>query len=785
MRLSRSLRVIFVFVFVFLGACRPEPTLLYCSSSITADSKAVDDQCEWAFSSDDGVLELSGLIKELGQSSNVVELKKLVDSLEGSPLQANALLESSGYFNREEDLEMTIDYLSKSADLFARDGDHSRQANAYHRLYLIDWRRSNYQGALAWASKARRASVSGNDLNAEIEALNAFFNVFEEVGSLGPAQQALSLISEKMSEGVSLRHSINASIAQGRLHVSRKEYALGEHNFQKALSLAKNSKNRSALRGLHLNIVSANTFLGQFKKAEKHLEIAWSYANEDGSAKYALLFYQALLEHKMGRHDSALLTMENALSQPDLPDVWAWEMHLWAGNAAHSLGRVDDALVQYKRSIASSKSLRMSMGLNQLKAHMMARKREAHEALFIELYDNEQYSDAFEIAEETKASAFLDSYVKSGELSTINSEQLPLDKTISERVDVLEEYLGLMNDSPISTDNDRDNFDLDNVLLTLSEVELLSYFIAQQRVFLFLVSDGVIKPIELETSRVELESLIFMVESDPNNHQYLSQLGRLLLPSDIALKGGHYYVSSDSLLNRISFLSLRAKDRYLGDENTITLVPGASALTHMILNRAQAPDATGVNLLGDADGSLPAANIELSLVGDIFNSEPLVNSQANVRSLFSNIRPEILHIATHSGVNHLGPWLAMADSRVSGVELIAKGIKPKIAVLASCASGSGQGKYLWGSLGGALLSNGADTVLVTLRSVEDSLTKQIVLDFYRYYVAGETAAESLRLAQNQAQKRGVSVSDWSAYTLLGLHDTVLSDKYTAVRGLDR
>lgn len=764
-------RLLLMLVTITLFACKSATQGGTCLESLSSDSINHRTECQKEFSSKEKLSDLRIFIRALGKDADagMAMLEKLVASLENTPLYAHALLESSWYLEKHPDSEIAFGFLEQSAALFEREKSYSDQSSAYHRLYLLEWRKSNHQGALEYASKAREAAVLGKDSNAEIKALNAFFNVFEEVGSLGPAQQALAILSEKFDENTALRHRINASIAQGRLHISRKEYALGEHNFQKALAAAKDSKNRAALRGLHLNIVSANTFLDRFEIAQQHLDIAWSYANEDGSATYALLFYQALLEHKQGLHDASFDTMQTALLRPDLPDIWEWEMHFWAGNAAHSIGKVDQALVSYRKSINASKKLRGDMQLNQLKAHMMARKREPYEALFIELFDSGQLEEAFNIAEETKASGFLDAYVTSGELASSAQRTLTSSRTIVERVDGLQQYLNLMKQSPLSWDGNRSSFG--DLARSLFDRQLLSYFVASERVFIFLLSSGSLKGMELTISRSELERLVFDMESKPNSADVLSAIGRVVLPSPIVLNAGHVYISSDSILNGVAFSSLIVDGQYLAEKYSVSLIPGANALALMVSNRGGALKFQGQNILGNADGDLPSAMLELTQVAEALTDEPKVGGQASLVALFSNSHPEILHVATHSGVSHLGPWLRLSDGQVTGVELIAKGLRPKLAVLASCASGAGQGKYLWGSLGGALLSNGANSVLVTLRSVEDSVTSKIILDFYHSYMNGTSAAESLRMAQAKARKRGVATSDWSAYALIGLHDT--------------
>ncbi len=724
-------------------------------------------ECERLFQKNGALSALENWITSLSKSERFQDLDELIANSKGKEYEADALFLVADALHGSIDIEQLTSYYTQSAQLFVEDGRLDRQADALHQLFRIEWKRSNHRAALSHASESLSAARAGGDKGREIMALKNLFNIFEEVGSLGPAQLALSKIDQLLVDDTSSGNRINAYISQGLLEMNRERFGLAKHNFHKALTAASGSKNGGALRGLHLNIVHANIMLGKLADAKEHMDIAWGYANPDGSVQFALLFYQSLLNFHNRQYGEAYEVMQRALKDQDLPKVWVWEMHYWAGEAASKLGDTDTAIKSYRQSIEASESLRQDLGDDQLKAHMLSRKREAYEALFIALFDSGQIKEAFSVSEQAKTRGFVDAYVSATQVSVSGQSIAEISQRVSDRIDGLQAYLGAMSESPIVQD-----LDVELVINGLSEHRLISYFRAKQRFFIIDVNQGKLSVSESTIGVSSLQQLFMRYEENPNDLVILQQLGELLFPTKFFQQlEQHIFVSPDDFIGKIGVASLRVNGQFIVENASLSLVPSASALFKMYENdRGQAINDSEQNqhlLIGDPLGDLPAANEEILQLAEKTNSTVLIGKDATLSGLRQSDYDDTLHIASHAGVDHLGPWLTLADGKISGAELVAQIKVPRITVLASCASGVGQDRYLWGSLGGLFLSRGTSSAVVALWSIEDVPTQSFMKHYYNNFSSAKTA-QALASTQRQAIRDNLAPRYWSAFTVLGL-----------------
>jgi len=68
----------------------------------------------------------------------------------------------------------------------------------------------------------------------------------------------------------------------------------------------------------------------------------------------------------------------------------------------------------------------------------------------------------------------------------------------------------------------------------------------------------------------------------------------------------------------------------------------------------------------------------------------------------------------------------------------------------------------------ALLAAGARTVVMTLWSIPDAPTSELMITFYKALISGQPKAVALRRAVLATRERHVSVENWGAFTLVGI-----------------
>ena len=96
-------------------------------------------------------------------------------------------------------------------------------------------------------------------------------------------------------------------------------------------------------------------------------------------------------------------------------------------------------------------------------------------------------------------------------------------------------------------------------------------------------------------------------------------------------------------------------------------------------------------------------------------------------------------------------------------------VDTEMVVVSACESGVGeirQGEGVFG-VGRAFLAAGARSVVVTLWSVADGPTAELMQDFYARWLAGESKAEALRQARAKLRRKYPSVAIWAPFVLVG------------------
>ena len=172
-------------------------------------------------------------------------------------------------------------------------------------------------------------------------------------------------------------------------------------------------------------------------------------------------------------------------------------------------------------------------------------------------------------------------------------------------------------------------------------------------------------------------------------------------------------------------------------------------------------------------GPLPGTAVEArALAGILPRSVVLLERDATETAVKSMHGPEVLHIATHgffidgsgpdfSDGNPLvrsGLALAGANSRHSGDEdgvltaLEVAGLDlwgTQLVVLSACNTGLGDTRTGEGVSGlrRALVLAGSESQVISLWSVSDSATRELMVSFYRRLLAGDGRTDALRSVQ--------------------------------------
>ena len=146
-------------------------------------------------------------------------------------------------------------------------------------------------------------------------------------------------------------------------------------------------------------------------------------------------------------------------------------------------------------------------------------------------------------------------------------------------------------------------------------------------------------------------------------------------------------------------------------------------------------------------------------------------------------KAQIIHLATHGLLGYGDPTaygtldvpgaIALApgngeDGLLTSAEILEMNLQADLAILSACDTGRGRitGDGVVG-LSRALITAGVPSVVVSLWSVPDAPTAELMTEFYRQMGGGQDKAQALRQAMLITMEKHPNPSDWAAFTLVG------------------
>lgn len=281
------------------------------------------------------------------------------------------------------------------------------------------------------------------------------------------------------------------------------------------------------------------------------------------------------------------------------------------------------------------------------------------------------------------------------------------------------------------------------------------------------------------------------------------------------------YISGDGVYHRLNLNSLQEPEthRYLVERYDI----------HYLLNPMQflekqkvVFDARAAVLIGDpafdlADitqaknrdaekfSSLPGTYKEIMkideiLKGNTWNTTLFLKRLATERNIKNVHSPDILHIATHGFFStdrvklnaeakkdflfYSGLVLAGAnrnlneetpqeedDGILTAYEVMNLDLtRTHLVVLSACETGLGRvenGEGVYG-LQRSFLQAGARNILISLWKVDDQITQELMVNFYKHLFNGKSEREALKLAQLELLKKTDNPRLWAGFIVVGL-----------------
>jgi CHAT domain-containing protein len=344
-----------------------------------------------------------------------------------------------------------------------------------------------------------------------------------------------------------------------------------------------------------------------------------------------------------------------------------------------------------------------------------------------------------------------------------------------------------------TTSVERENDDFKNLQKTLGSRKALIEFVNFDGVFsVFVVTDKTIYFVEnlvreaeiiasLEGLRFQFGALRyggkavgnFIGELKKRADFYLEKLYEKLLEPLAALIGEKdLVVVPAGAAYYVPFHALRNDGNYMIESREISYAPSAKVWRSLIKKRPKKPKT--VLLMGYADEKIPRVDHEIKTLEKIF---PRVKTFTGKAANFANYTKnaphfDILHLACHGQFradNPLFSSLHLADGFITVKDICSQKLKAGLVTLSACETGLNSvfaGEEILG-LARGFLSAGVRSLVLSLWTVSDTATAELMKDFYENLQRGAAVSASLKAAQNNFIKRGMHPYFWSPFALIG------------------
>ncbi len=281
--------------------------------------------------------------------------------------------------------------------------------------------------------------------------------------------------------------------------------------------------------------------------------------------------------------------------------------------------------------------------------------------------------------------------------------------------------------------------------------------------------------------RFQIDAMRRDVRSKQHHASQLLQRVRhyLMRLYDMVLRPLHPFINKRRLivvphrtLHYVPFHALCDGERYVVEQHEVCSAPGASVLYHCL--QPKKPRSRCGVFIGVPDVRAPRVRDEICAIAPLWDDRVVLLEQAATLDALRQYAPqaEVLHLACHGRFRPDSPLfssLRLADGWLTTLDVYHLDLSCDLVVLSACETGMSMlapGDEVIGLIRG-FLAAGAPSVLVSLWTVDDATTAQLMTTFYTLLRAGERPAAALRRAQLELMRDYPHPFFWAPFVLVG------------------
>lgn len=325
-----------------------------------------------------------------------------------------------------------------------------------------------------------------------------------------------------------------------------------------------------------------------------------------------------------------------------------------------------------------------------------------------------------------------------------------------------------------------------------AETALVEYASLDGQLFAFVVTGDGIEVVRNLASETEVSAALagFRFQTDALRHgasrvrayadvltartrRHLAVLYDLLLrPLEKFIDARRLVVVPHRALHYVPFHALDDGAAYVIERREVSYAPSAGVLLRC-LDKPTRPIESAL-LLGVADERVTCVRDEIKTLAPLFpRALALLDSEATIEALREGApRADILHLACHGQFRPDSPLfssLRLGDGWLTVRDTYSLDVRASLVTLSACETGVSAvapGDELIGLMRGFFYA-GTPTLVLSLWTVDDEATAELMADFYEQILAGARPVAALRAAQLRQMRARPHPFFWSPFVLTG------------------
>ena len=309
---------------------------------------------------------------------------------------------------------------------------------------------------------------------------------------------------------------------------------------------------------------------------------------------------------------------------------------------------------------------------------------------------------------------------------------------------------------------------------------LIEYFMTNNRLYIFVVSSHEFHVRSITLTEDMLIMYMNSFEKELMNYHLYGNIGStwlglskyLIEPiSEYLLTANLIYFIPYGLLHYLPLHLLEYENEPLIKKHPVAYSPSASLL-RFYNNKGSGMLKSCASFAAGGDRENYTFIEEVQEVAKLFNTSPYLHAIKNNVKVSTN--NDILHFSCHGYFNNIDPLasgIELQDGILTAKEIFDLKLNSELVTLSACQTGINrrtQGDELIG-LTRSVIHAGSPSVIVSLWSVYDPSTRELIIEFYKFLKNGNDKATALQQAQIKImQKQEFSHPYyWAPFTLVG------------------